>query len=179
MAPVERDERRHHLRQRLEQLEAELVGVHSELAKIGSGEALPGLYLLVEASAVAAAIPTSEVVEIVRLVETQPLPQAPAHVLGTFLYRGEAVLAVDLAAFVSGERRDPALDAHMVVLATARPMALVVDRVKALVEAPVLAQAPADAPAWLTSRLVAALCRADDALVPILRLEQLLEGVPK
>jgi purine-binding chemotaxis protein CheW len=99
-------------------------------------------------------------------------------VLGTFVYRGEPALAVDLKRYLGLSEGEPDLDAHMVVLASARPMALVVDRVRALVEAPRVAEAPAEASSWLSSPLVAALCHAEGNLVAVLRVEPLLEGVP-
>lgn len=178
MVDPQRDEKRRALRTRLEKLESELTGLHTELAQLGSGSALPGLYLVIESAGFTAALPSSLVLEIVRLVETAPLPQAPAHVLGSFIYRGDPVVAVDLAQCLGGPRRDLDVDAHMVVLATARPVALVVDRVKALIEAPLVAEAPKDAPSWLSSPMVMALCRSEDELIPVLKTDLLLEGLP-
>ena len=178
MPDPQRDDKRRELRERLERLESELTGLHTELAKLGTGTALPGLYLLVEAAGFAAALPSAMVSEIVRLVETSPLPQSPPHVLGTFVYRGEPVVAVDLARCLGAPPREPDVDAHMVVLSTARPVALVVDRVRALAEAPLVAEAPKEAASWLSSPLVAALCRAESELIPVLRTELLLDGVP-
>jgi chemotaxis signal transduction protein len=95
------------------------------------------------------------------------------------VYRGDPVVALDLARCLGLPDRPLDVDAHMVVLATSRPVALVVDRVKALVEAPAVAEAPKDAPTWLSTPLVAALCRAEDELIPVLRTELLLEGLPQ
>lgn len=170
-------DRKIQLRRRLGQLEAELANVYAQLSQLGPGETLPGLYLLIETYGFRAALPASQVLEIVRLVETTPLPCAPAHVLGTFLYRGEPVVALDLDRFVGAPAGEPELDAHMIVLAASRTVALVVERVKALIEAPTLAEAPKDAPAWLSSPLVSALCHAEQELVPVLRIDPLLEGV--
>lgn len=179
MVDSQREEKRRQLRQRLAKLETELTGLHTELAQLGTGSPLPGLYLLVESAGFTAALPSSLVLEIVRLVETTPLPKAPPHVLGSFVYRGDPVVAVDLARCLGQAERPLDVDAHMVVLATSRPVALVVDRVKALVEAPAVAEAPKDAPTWLSTPLVAALCRAEDELIPVLRTELLLEGLPQ
>jgi purine-binding chemotaxis protein CheW len=175
---VEPDRKRAELRKRLMELESELEQAQREFVALGPGEALPGLFLVVEISGHAAAIPASCVVEIVRLVECSPLPQAPAHVLGTFLYRGEPVLAVDPARYL-GSLEEPRLDAHLVVLNAGRPVALVVDRVRMLVEAPTVA-APGERDGrpegWFSSPLVAGLCRIGSELVPLLRPEPLLEG---
>ena len=69
------------------------------------------------------------------------------------------------------------------VLRSTRPVAVVVDRVVSLVEAPLVAEeTSADDPAlrsWRASKLITGVCRDGDALVPLLNLEPLLEGVPK
>jgi purine-binding chemotaxis protein CheW len=176
MDPGRNDDKRRDLRRRLKEVESQLVALRAELAKLGPGEPIPGLFLLVESKGLVVALPASQVVEIVRLVETTPLPEAPPHVLGTFSYRGDPVVAVDLSRLLNRSQKDPEVDAHMIVLATSRPMALVVDRVHSLVESPVVAQG--DPGELLPSRLVEALCRAEDRLVPVLRFEPLLEGVP-
>ncbi|MGC4119197.1 MAG: chemotaxis protein CheW [Myxococcales bacterium] len=176
--PDQSEGRRNELYARLQKLQADLAGVHAQLARLGPGEVLPGLFVLVDVGDQVAALPSSLVLEVVRLVKTTPLPEAPDHVLGTFVYRGEPALAIDLKRYLSLTTEEPDLDAHMVVLATARPMAIVVDRVRALVEAPQVAEAPKDAKNWLSSPLVAALCHAEGSLVAVLRIEPLLEGVP-
>lgn len=172
------DVQRSELHERLRQLESELAGVHSKLAKLGPGEALPGLFVLVDIGSQVAALPSSLVLEVVRLVKTTPLPEAPAHVLGTFVYRGEPALAIDLKRYLGDPKHEPDVDAHMIVLSTARPVALVVDRVRALVDAPKVAEAPEGAPRWFSSPLVAALCHAEGELVAVLRVEPLIDGVP-
>lgn len=176
--PDQAEGRRSELCARLQRLQSELASVHSQLAQLGPGEALPGLFVLVDVGDQVAALPSSLVLEVVRLVKTTPLPESPAHVLGTFVYRGEPALAVDLKRYLGLTESQPDIDSHMVVLATARPMALVVDQVRALVEAPKVAEAPKDARSWLSSPLVAALCHAEGSLVAVLRVEPLLEGVP-
>jgi purine-binding chemotaxis protein CheW len=142
------------------------------------GEPLPGLYVVLEVGATSAMVPAAVVGEIVRLVEFTPIPRAPSHVLGTFLYRGEPAVGIDLARLV-GQERLPSLDAHVVVLDTARRIGLVVDRVRTLVEAPVVADSSEDdgtLSAWLGTRLVAGLCRCEQGLMPLLDLRSLLEG---
>jgi purine-binding chemotaxis protein CheW len=179
MDSVDQGGKRYALRHRLEELEAELLRVQGELTRLGPGESLPGLYLVVEMAGFSAALPTALVAEIVRLVECAPIPQAPAHVLGTFIYRGEPVVAVDLSRYL-GKKEEPLVDSHMVVIRGVRPLALVCERVRTLVEAPVVAEVPKDQTnrAWLNSPLVAGLCRSGDELLPLLRLDPLLEGVP-
>lgn len=175
---VDAERKRAELRRRLMQLESEMEEAQREYAALGPGEALPGLYLVLEIGGHPAAIPAACVIQIVRLVECSPLPRAPAHVLGTFLYRGEPVLAVDPARFL-GSAEELRLDAQLVLISGERPLALAVDRVRELVEAPVVAAA-ADRDGrperWFTSALVGGLCRVGDELVPLLRVERLLEG---
>jgi purine-binding chemotaxis protein CheW len=118
------------------------------------------------------------VVEIVRLVECSPIPKAPPHVLGTFLYRGEPVVALDPSRYLGG-RGEPRLDAHLVVLGAERPVALVVDRVRSLAEAPAVAaldERDGRPAGWFSSPLVFGLCRVGVELVPLLRPEPLLAG---
>lgn len=164
------DLQRQALRRRLHELETELVQAQAELAALGVGEPLPGVYVVFDVGALSAAVPAALVFEIVRLVEFTPLPQAPAHVLGSFLYRGEPAVGVDLAALV-GHPRLASLDAHVVVLATERRIGLVVDRVRTLVEAPVVADPSEEEDAKVGrwgSRLVVGLCRSGDELLPLL-----------
>ena len=171
------DTRRRELQGQLDQLQGELSRVLGELSRLGAGTPLPGLYLLFEAGGLRAALPTSQVLEIVRLVQTTPMPQAPTHVLGTFIYRGDVVVAVDLARYLGQAKGDPDVDSHMVVLAASRPVAVVVSRVRSLVEAPVMAEAPEQDRGWHGSPLVAAFCRVEDELLPVLTLEPLVKGV--
>ncbi len=172
-------EKKSELQQRLKALQAEFARVQSELASVGAGEELPGQYLVVEIEGFSGALSSASVAEIVRLVATRPLPKSPRHVLGTFNYRGEPVLALDLAAFL-GRQGEPPLDSHVLVLRGSPPRAVVVDRVRTLVEAPLVARAPdggtQDA-RYFTTNLVAGLVQVDSQLLPLLNVEPLLEGV--
>jgi purine-binding chemotaxis protein CheW len=171
------EERRRELLQRLRELEGELVDAQAALAALGPDEKLPGLYLVVESAGQSAALPASMVSEIVRLVELTPLPDAPAQILGSFVYRGEPTVAVDLGTLL-GARGAPSLDSHVVVLATAQRVGLVVDRVRTLVEAPAIADASEDDGTlgrW-GSRLISGLCRTEEGLLPLLKLDALLEA---
>lgn len=150
-------------------LEEELRRAQARLLAQG-GAALPGVHLVVEAAGHRGLLASARVVEVVPLVETQPLPGAPPHVLGTFVCRGTPVVAVDLAALL-GARRPPALDARIVVLAGTPAVGLVVDRVARLVEDPALhdGEVTAGAPeAWRGSPLLAGLCLVDGEALPLL-----------
>jgi purine-binding chemotaxis protein CheW len=156
---------------KLRQLEDELQRAQSELSALG-GETIPGLHLVVEAAGRRALLSVGRVQEIVRLVATTPLPDAPPHVLGTFVCRGAPVLAVDVAAVTEqGADRTPGLDAQIVVLAGSPAMGLVVDRVISLVNGPRLFEGDVAAgtpEGWRGSRLVAGLCVQDGEVLPLL-----------
>jgi purine-binding chemotaxis protein CheW len=172
MAPVQSGDE---LRQQLHLLEAECSRIVEQLARLETHECLPGLHLLIEVGGYCALLPAAPVREIARLVEWTPVPGMPAFVLGSFIYRGQAVFAVNLAACL-GRPQEPALDAHLVVLASSVPMALVVDRVGGLVDSPLLAaqelRGAEEAP--LNAALVSAVCRVGQQLFPLLSVERLV-----
>lgn len=164
----------------IRRLEQELQRAQERLVALG-GEVLPGLYLVSEIGGLRALLPSTRVTEIVRLVATKPLPDAPSHVLGTFVCRGAPVVAIDVAAGI-GEKREIPIDAHILVLAGSPPIGLVVDRVEQLVDGPRLFEGDTAAgvpEAWRGSRLVAGLCIVDGQVVPLLEPSPLAVGVPE
>jgi purine-binding chemotaxis protein CheW len=169
------------LRRRLAALDAERDRLQAELVALGPGEPLPGMHLSVEVAGRRALLPASRVLEVVPLVPFSPLPSPVPHAPGAFLYRGQPAVALDLAS-LAGEPRVPDLDAHLVVLASHRPFALLVDRVRPLAHPPVVAPGDAAVPdSWRGSPLVAALCRCGDEVVPLLAtgaLERALAAEP-
>jgi purine-binding chemotaxis protein CheW len=149
--------------------EEALRRAHRELLAAG-GERLPGIHLVFTAGGLSGVLPTAKVVEVVRLVATTPLAGAPPHVLGTFVCRGEPVVAVDLAALLAGVRREPPIDAEIVVLAGVPAVGLVVDRVQRIVDGPVLfdGDAALATPAgWRGSPLVVGLCVDGGEVLPL------------
>ncbi len=174
--PADALTRRASVEQRLASLEVEQARLRRELAELGGSVRLPGLYLTVEVAGSAALLPAEAVREVVRLVAVQPIPGAPRHVMGTFLYRGMPAVAVDLAALL-GVQREPALESHLVVCQGSRVVALLVDQVRDLVDSPLLVEAaPEDGgrTPWDASGLMAGLCRTADGLRPLLRASVLL-----
>lgn len=153
----------------LRRLEAELARALASAASRARGSRLPGAYLLVETAGQRALVPAAQVEEIVRLVATTPLPGAPPLVAGSFVHRGRSVVAIDLA-HALGRPRVPALDAHLVVVGASRPFALLVDRTVTLVDGPTVEGTAGDAAGPWGTGLVAALCRAEGEVVPLLRL---------
>lgn len=161
------------LRRRLSALDAERERVHAELVALGPGEPLPGMHLAVEVAGRQALLPAGRVLEVVPLVPFSPLPRSVPHAPGAFLFRGQPVVALDLASLV-GAAREPDLDAHLVVLAARQPFALLVDRARPLRAAPVVAPGDADAgEGWRASPLVAALCRCGEEVLPLLSIAAL------
>lgn len=157
------------LRGRLRELELELSEVRAGLRAEGPGQPLPGLYLVIEANGLQAALPASAVDEVVPVVSFSPLPGAGSHVLGGFMYRGAPHLALDLAAMIGRPRPVP-LDAHLLVLSASQPVALVVDRVRRLVESPLVERddgADEHSP-WRSAALLEGMCRDADVLLPLL-----------
>src|SRR6185437_12822103 len=120
-----------------------------------------------------ACVPAALVSEVVPVLAWVKVAGAPAHVLGSFSYRGRPTLALDLATLV-GSPRPLALDAHVLVLAAARPIALAVDQVIGLLDSPAtLLEDPAGSTGWKASALVEGFCADGAALVPLLRISTL------
>lgn len=164
------------VQKRLVALEEEIVRLRRELATLGADLRLPGLYLTVEVAGATALLPVEAVMEVVRLVAIEPLPAAQPHVRGTMLYRGTPAVVVDLAALL-GVKREPELDAHLVVCGGARTVAVLVDRVRDLVESPVLVDGAVtgdDSIPWDKTGLMAGLCRTSEGIRPLLRASAIL-----
>ncbi|QAT86647.1 chemotaxis coupling protein CheW [Corallococcus coralloides] len=176
--PVPPQARRLSVQQRLSALEAEQNQLRQELVTLQGEVRLPGLYLTVEAGDTTALVPARQVQEVVRLVALDPLPGAPVHVSGSFVYRGSPAVVVDVARLM-GVKRTPDLDSLLVVVDAGRMVALLVDRVKDLVETPVLvdgSQSGEEKLPWDGTGLMAGLCRTPEGLRPLLRTSALLNG---
>ncbi len=168
--------RRAEIQKRLASLEEEVVRLRSELNTLGTEQRLPGLYLTLDVAGTSALLPTAVVLEVVRLVAIDPLPAAAPHIAGVMLYRGTPAVVVDLARRL-GTQREPEMDAHMVVCGGSRTVALLVDRVRDLVEAPMLVDGAVEGGApnpWDSSGLMAGLCRTPEGLRPLLRTSAVL-----
>lgn len=121
------------LRARLRDLQAEASGLVHRLRASPDLE-LPGAHLVLEAGAKRALLSAESVDEVVHVVALQPVVGMSAAVAGAFTYRGRSVIALELGAVLERRAaRRSQLDAHLVVLNTAQPLALLVDHVKAVV----------------------------------------------
>ncbi len=152
---------------RLRALEAEASKLVEQL-RHQQGAAVPGAHVRVATGTTSVLLPAGRVRELVRLVAVQPVAGAPPEVLGAFSYRGQTHYAVDLAAALDGRSPStPKLDAHLVVLNTSLPLALVVARVEGVVTDVTVALADDD---WIPSERLAALapvlCKTGPDLVP-------------
>jgi purine-binding chemotaxis protein CheW len=159
----------------LRRLEEALQATQGRIFALG-GETLPGLQLVIETSGRRGLLPAARVLEVVRMVQTHPLPGAAPHVLGTFVCRGAPVVTVDLSVLL-GARTDPGLDSQIVILAGTTLVGLVVDRVVRLVEDPRLyegAVASGTPDGWRGSPLVAGLCVDAGEVLPVLDVAPLL-----
>lgn len=172
MAPGTPRDRKSALRRRLREIEDELASTQADYCALAAGDPLPGLHLVISVAGYRALLPAAPVHEIVRLVALDAIPEAAPHVTGAFLFRGRPVLALDVASALGVSRETP-LDAQIVILQGARQVGLVVDRVEALVESPLLVDEQAvedrgDQEAWRRSGFTIGLCRIEDGLLPLL-----------
>jgi hypothetical protein len=110
-----------------------------------------------------------------------PVPGASSSVVvGAFLYRGEAVTTLDLFR-LWGPPRELDLEARVVVLQSVRPVAVVVDQLLGIVDAPRLlgrtssSVTPAGVSAdWNVVPLVADWCELEGRAIPLVAPESLL-----
>lgn len=121
------------LRARLRDLEVETSGLVRQLREAPEAE-LPGAHLVLTAGGRQVLLSAALVEEVVRVVALQVVAGAAPAVAGAFTCRGRSLFAVDLGALLQGRGATRAhLDAHLVVLGTARPLALLVERVEEVV----------------------------------------------
>jgi len=179
-APPPSSDSRESLLAELRALEEKLQRTQAEILARG-GESAPGLHLVFEVAGRRGLLATLRVAEIVQLVATSPLAGAPAHVLGTFVYRGAPVVAVDLAVLL-GVSREPAVSAQIVILAGAPPVGMVVDKIERLVDGPrrFAGDAAAAMPeSWRGSALVCGLCVEDGQVLPLVDPAPVLSELPR
>jgi chemotaxis signal transduction protein len=159
--------------QELRAIEREWARVRAGLAQLGPGERLPGQHLVAGISGGRVLLPCARVAELARVVAFEPIAGAPPWVLGTFVWRGHPAVAADLGARLGGERAS-SLEALMVILDGAPTIAVVVERVVALVEDPLLADGTPGGP---EARLVVGACRVEDEAIPVLAPEAIERDV--
>jgi purine-binding chemotaxis protein CheW len=94
-------------------------------------------FVLFEAAGTTFALPAADVVEVLRMAATAPVPGAPAHLRGVLDLRGALVPVVDVRVRFGARQRPPRPEEQLLVVRSAgRLVALEVDRVRDLVEVP-------------------------------------------
>lgn len=155
------------MRARLRDLEAEASGLVRRLRAAPAVE-LPGPHLVLSAGKNEVLLSAALVQEVVAVVALQPVPGAAAAVAGAFSCRGRSLFALELAALLEGRPAQPAhLDAHLVVLDTAQPLAVLVDRVKSVVTGVSLVSDETNA-APVQGALASVVARVGETLYPLL-----------
>ncbi len=142
--------------------------LRAELLALGEGARLPGVHLLAGVGANPVLLPGSRIAEIAVVVECQPIPGAPAWVMGSLVWRGRPALAVDLAARLGGAPVD-SLEAILVILDGEPTVALQVAEIRGLIEDPPVAAGGPDA----ALGPFAGACTVDGSSVPLLAPEVL------
>lgn len=165
-------------RQRLLESRRALSAAEREFIALGPGDRLPGLHLVVDAGGWRAAVSAAQVVEVIERVELQPLPSAPRHAAGEFPYRGQKLVAFDLASFL-GARREPPASARVLVFSAGATFGLVVDGAELGCDSPLLVPGDPGSPqrGWRHTRVLA---QCGDEILPLLDPEgvaQFLERV--
>lgn len=120
------------------------------------------------------ALPLSAVERVVRAVEVTPLPQTPAAVAGVINIHGQIVPVVDLRRLLGMAGRDVDPGDHLIIARVAgRPMALLVDDVRGVMEAP---GQDIEAPDPILPRTGAmqGVLNAADGVIPVCDIERLL-----
>jgi purine-binding chemotaxis protein CheW len=153
----------------LRTIELERLRIGAGLAALGPGARLPGLHLVAKVSGRPLLVPGTRIAEVARVVACDPIPGAAAWILGSFVWRGQPAVAVDVGLRLGGTRA-ASIDAMMVILDGAPAVALVVEDVGALAEDPILCEHDTGGPGaglWVGS------CRVGDEALPLLAPEAL------
>lgn len=130
--------RREALRRELRGAEEACQRLRAGLLALGEGARLPGVHPVARAGGVRVIVPGGRVAEIAAVVACEPLPGAPAGVVGSFLWRGRPAIALDLAVRLGG----PPCSSHedlLLVLDGEPTVALRVEEVCGLAEDPAVA----------------------------------------
>jgi chemotaxis signal transduction protein len=168
------------LRRRLRDLEHQLAGVRQELAKVSPGEKMSGLQTLIDTDGARCVLSAAGILEIGPLVHFTKVPSAPPHVLGTLIGRGIPTLAVHLGSLLAQVKSEPGWYSKLVILHGSRRIALVVDRITALTQAPLLSaegDLSAAAERLRRAELVAGYCRVEQEVLPILQVEPIIAAL--
>jgi len=122
------------------------------------------------------ALPVGDVIEVVRMVDVTPLPEAPAWVAGVINMRGRIVAVIDLRMRLGMSPRKPELSTPIIVVGRSEPAAgLIADGVSevlALASEAVEPRQPHAAPALAVSGMA----HAGDRLIVLLDPKRLCDN---
>src|SRR5512142_1563560 len=158
--------RRESLLRELRGAEEACQRLRAGLLALGPGTCLPGVHPVVRAGSARVIVPGGRVAEVAAIVACEPVPGAPAGVVGSFLWRGRPALALDLSVRLGGAPCASHEDL-LLILDGDPTVALRVEEVCGLVEGPVVTEGGAGPGPLL------GVCSLDGGPVPILAPEVL------
>jgi chemotaxis signal transduction protein len=161
------------LRERLALLEREIFALRSALTPKRDAVSAPFDAVSVVVGSVTFALPLRPIVEIIQPVWCQPLPDAPAWVLGTFQYGRSVVPAIDIGRRLFGSSDGLSLQGFFVLAAAPNLVALVVRNIGDIVRIEPEAVAPPPADVSHAVFLSGTFTRGSGEMLPLLSMERL------
>jgi purine-binding chemotaxis protein CheW len=124
------------------------------------------------------ALAVQQVVEVLRMVALQPLPEAPPYIAGVLNLRGNGIVVMDLRKRLGLPAKAPDLQTQIVIVdSRGEPLGLIADEVIDIITLPRTALKPAEELSGVSSLLFAGLVHAEDRLILVLDLDR-LNGAP-
>jgi len=163
---------------RIRQLENELCELRKKVAAERISASGEFRVLICHVGRDRVALVQSSLREVVLISKLAPLPEAPPWVLGLLNLRGAILPVVDIQARLSGARRTPKIDDHVIVVEAADSLAgLVVTSVSSALEVRGrdVSAPPSDVP---YAPYVIGILSLDGAPVPLLDPQSLLDASP-
>ena len=158
------------LHRRARELRGDLAELEAELADLGPGDRLPGLYLVLEAGGRRALVSASQVEEVARVPDPSPVRGGPPEAAGLVSVGGRSLVALDLAALL-GVSRPPPRHATLVVFHSDVAVGLLVDAVSPA-PGPALV-VPPPGPSASRGRHALPAAQVGDEVLPLLQVERL------
>ena len=124
------------------------------------------------------ALAVQQVVEVLRMVALQPLPEAPPYIAGVLNLRGNGIVVMDLRKRLGLPAKAPDLQTQIVIVdSRGEPLGLIADEVIDIITLPRTALKPAEELSGVSSLLFAGLVHAEDRLILVLDLDR-FNGAP-
>ena len=119
------------------------------------------------------ALPLTQVVRVLRMVASTPVPEMPDWLSGVINLAGKTIPVIELRLLLGQENREPQLhDRLLIIESQKQKAAIAVDEVLSIQEFTETQIEPPN-PALSQSRILAAIIRQDDALIMVLDAQQL------